>query len=108
MAKHCQVTTTTDSAEAAEALARSAVTARLAACGQVSGPITSVYWWEGKVDSAAECVVVFKTTSDRAEALIAHVRAEHTYDTPEIIVTPVTGGNPAYLAWLDEETRSGE
>jgi len=52
--------------------------------------------------------VVFKTTSDRAEALIAHVRAEHTYDTPEIIVTPVTGGNPAYLAWLDEETRSGE
>jgi periplasmic divalent cation tolerance protein len=108
VAKHCQVTTTTDSPEAAEALARSAVTARLAACGQVAGPITSVYWWEGKVDSAREWLVVFKTTSDRAEALIAHVRAEHTYDTPEIIVTPVTGGNPAYLAWLSEETRSGE
>jgi periplasmic divalent cation tolerance protein len=51
---YCQVVTTTDSAEAADALARGAVEARLAACGQVVGPITSTYRWQGAVETARE------------------------------------------------------
>jgi periplasmic divalent cation tolerance protein len=104
MADHYQVSTTTDSPEAAEELARSAVEARLAACGQVVGPIRSVYWWDGKVDDAQEWLVLFKTTAARVDALVEHVRARHSYDVPEVICTPVTGGNPAYLAWLTQET----
>lgn len=100
----CQVTTTIDDRTAAEALARSAVEARLAACGQLVGPITSVYRWEGAVETAAEWMVVFKTTASVAAALVEHVRSRHPYRVAEILVTPVVDGNPAYLAWVAEST----
>jgi periplasmic divalent cation tolerance protein len=104
-AEYCQVSTTTDSPEAAAELARSAVEARLAACGQVVGLINSVYWWEGKIDNAQEWMVLFKTTTQASDALVEHIRTHHSYDVPEVICTPVTGGNPAYLCWIREETR---
>ncbi|WP_435830573.1 divalent-cation tolerance protein CutA [Polymorphospora rubra] len=96
--------TTTDSRTAADALARSAVEARVAACGQVMGPISSTYWWEGQVETAEEFYVVFKTTADRYPALEQHVRANHSYDVPELVATPITAGNPDYLAWVTTET----
>ena len=89
------------------ALSRSAVEARLAACGQVVGPIKSTYWWEGKVETAQEWYVVFKTTTERYPALEAHIREQHSYDVPEIVVTPIVAGNPAYLDWVTTETRQG-
>lgn len=105
--RHVQAVTTTDSEEAAQALSRSAVEARLAACGQVVGPIKSTYWWEGKVETAQEWYVVFKTTTERYPALEAHLRERHGYDVPEIIVTPIVAGNPAYLDWVTAETSQG-
>lgn len=103
---HFQVSTTVDSKDEATALARSAVEARVAACGQIIGPINSVYWWEGKIDTAAEWLVLFKTTEERSTALVDHLRTQHSYDVPEVIVTPIVGGNPAYLSWVDDETRA--
>jgi periplasmic divalent cation tolerance protein len=100
----CQVSTTTDSSESAARLARSAVEARVAACGQVVGPISSVYWWNRSLDSAQEWLVLFKTTSERSDALVEHIRSRHPYEVPEIICTPITGGNPAYLRWVSDET----
>ncbi|KUH35723.1 MULTISPECIES: divalent-cation tolerance protein CutA [Streptomyces] len=98
------VLTTTDSAAKAGELARSAVEARVAACAQVSGPVTSVYRWEGAVENAQEWQVLFKTARARYEALEAHLRAHHDYDTPEIIATPVVRGDAGYLAWVERET----
>lgn len=98
------VTTTIDDEDKAAALARSAVEARLAACAQVGGPVTSVYWWEGAIEEATEYTVTFKTTGALADVLVAHVSDEHAYDIPEIIVTPVSGGNAAYLTWVGQET----
>jgi periplasmic divalent cation tolerance protein len=103
--QHCQVVTTIDSREAADALARGAVEARVAACAQVGSPISSTYWWEGKVETAQEWPITFKTTMDRYPALEAHIRGHHSYDVPEILCTPVVAGNPAYLEWLTTETR---
>lgn len=97
------VTTTTDSREKAEALARSAVEARLAACAQVSGPVTSVYHWRSAVETAEEWQVVLKTTGGRYAALEAHLLAAHDYETPEILATAVVGGSAAYLEWLETE-----
>jgi len=97
-----QVTTTTDSLEAARALARSVVEARLAACAQVSGPIESVYRWQGQIEQAQEWVVVFKTLASVYPRLEAHVREEHTYEVPEILATLISEGNPAYLSWVEE------
>jgi periplasmic divalent cation tolerance protein len=103
--QYCQVVTTTDARDAAESLSRSAVEARVAACGQVSGPIISTYWWQGQVETAEEWRITFKTPLDRYAALEQHIRDHHSYDVPEILGSPVTAGNPAYLDWLTEETR---
>ncbi|OII68793.1 MULTISPECIES: divalent-cation tolerance protein CutA [unclassified Streptomyces] len=99
------VLTTTDSAAKAEELARGAVGAGLAACAQISAPVTSVYRWEGAVESAREWQVLFKTADDRYAALEAYLREHHPYDTPEIIATPVLRGSAEYLAWITRETR---
>lgn len=105
--RHYQVTTTVGARAAADALARSAVSARVAACGQVSGPVTSTYWWQGAVQTGEEWYVVFKTTAERYPALEQHIRDEHEYDVPEIVATPIVGGHPAYLAWVGAETDAG-
>jgi periplasmic divalent cation tolerance protein len=102
--QHAQAVTTTDSREAAQALSRSAVEARVAACGQVVGPIHSTYRWAGKVETAEEWYVVFKTTAERYPALERHIRDHHSYDVPEIVLTPIVAGNPAYLSWVTTET----
>jgi periplasmic divalent cation tolerance protein len=101
---YLQVTTTTDSEAEARKLAELAVQSRLAACGQVLSPFTSVYWWEGKVENAQEWMVVLKTTAGRVDQLIDRLRAEHSYDTPEIVAVPIVSGNPAYLDWITAET----
>lgn len=101
---YVQVTTTTDSRQEAADLARSAVTERLAACAQLVGPIASTYWWEGEIESAEEWMVLFKTTAARFEELAAHITEQHSYDTPEIIATPVVAGSGDYLSWIGEQT----
>ncbi|MCE7079131.1 divalent-cation tolerance protein CutA [Streptomyces sp. ST2-7A] len=98
------VFTTTDSAEAAEELAAGAVERRLAACGQVGAPITSVYRWRGEVRREREWQVSLKTTAARWEALRAHLEEAHSYDEPEIIALPVAAGTAGYLAWVAGET----
>ncbi|MGW0820229.1 divalent-cation tolerance protein CutA [Streptomyces sp. NPDC002845] len=107
MADHLTVLTTTDSAERAQTLATSAVDAGVAACAQIDGPITSVYRWEGEVQTDQEWRVLYKTTAERYAELEAHIKSVHDYDTPEIIATPVTHGSDAYLSWVTEETAKG-
>ncbi|MFD7614345.1 divalent-cation tolerance protein CutA [Streptomyces sp. NPDC059828] len=98
------VLTTTGSAAQAEALARGAVEARLAACAQTSGPVTSVYHWQGAVETSQEWQILLKTTEDRYDALETHLKERHDYATPEIIATPVVRGSADYLEWVAAET----
>ncbi|WP_125776460.1 divalent-cation tolerance protein CutA [Antribacter gilvus] len=98
-----QVATTFDDEAAALEVADGAVRARLAACAQLEGPITSVYRWKGEVQREREWRLVLKTRPELAEALVLHLRALHTYDVPEIVVTPIVGGNAEYLAWAAGE-----
>ncbi|MBB4687070.1 divalent-cation tolerance protein CutA [Amycolatopsis jiangsuensis] len=104
-ADHVVVITTVDSEAAARTLAASAVEARLAACAQIVGPITSVFRWAGEVQTATEWRIECKTAADRSGALEEFLNVRHTYDVPEVVVTPIVGGSPRYLAWLVEETR---
>jgi periplasmic divalent cation tolerance protein len=105
-AEHLIVMTTTDSEDKAGALAAGVVDAKLGACAQVVGPITSVYRWEGAVQTDPEWRIEIKTTSDRAAALVDHIKANHTYDTPEVVAVPITGGSAEYLAWMIEESKA--
>lgn len=101
---YLQVVTTTDSREEADKLARSAVERRLAACAQVAGPVTSTYWWEGAVQTASEWQCLLKTTAERFGELREHLEREHSYETPEIVATPIVAGTAAYLDWIAGET----
>ncbi|WP_329127725.1 divalent-cation tolerance protein CutA [Streptomyces sp. NBC_01465] len=105
-ARWLTVLTTTDTEAKAKALASGAVEARLAACAQISGPVTSVYRWQGAIETAEEWQVLLKTAADRYDALESHLASAHDYETPEIIATPVVGGSAEYLAWLTDETRA--
>lgn len=98
------VMTTTDSAEHAEQLARGAIEGRLAACAQISAPVTSVYRWQGALETGQEWQVLFKTAQARYPELERYLLGAHDYDTPEIIATPITRGGAGYLSWIEEET----
>ncbi|MGH4026980.1 MAG: divalent-cation tolerance protein CutA [Pseudonocardiaceae bacterium] len=105
-ADHVIVSSTTDSEEAARRLADGVINAHLGACAQIVGPITSVYRWESEVQADQEWRVEVKTAADRVPALTEYLKAEHSYDVPEIIATPITGGSAEYLSWLVAETRA--
>jgi len=104
---YLQVTTTTATQEEARQIARSSVERRLAACAQVIGPIVSTYWWQGGIETAGEWMCLLKTPASEFEPLARHIRAEHSYDTPEITATPISLGSPDYLAWIERETVGG-
>lgn len=105
---YLQVQTTTDSRAEAMNLARAAVEARVAACGQVAGPIASTYWWNDELERAEEWFVFFKLPADRYEELAELIARKHSYDEPEIIALPIVAGAAGYLQWLSEETRPAE
>lgn len=104
-AEHLQVQTATDSQVEAEGLARGAVDERLAACVQVVGPVSSTFRWHGGIERATEWICLMKTTVERFDALVAWVQDEHSYDTPEIIATPIVRGGRDYLQWMTSETQ---
>lgn len=105
MTDYTQVLTTTDSPEAAERLARSITAARLAACVQIIGPIRSIYWWRDKVEDAQEWQLLIKTITGRLPELERHIKANHSYETPEIIASEIPWGSREYLDWVTAETR---
>jgi len=84
----------------ARALAKSALRAKLAACANLVPKIESHYWWNGKIESGAETLLLFKTTRVKLAALEKLILAEHPYDTPEFLVLPLGAGTKKYLAWL--------
>ncbi|MEU7432597.1 MULTISPECIES: divalent-cation tolerance protein CutA [Streptomyces] len=103
-ARFLTVMTTIDSEAKAAQLARGAIEGRLAACAQISAPVTSVFRWDNAVETGQEWQVLFKTAEARYDALEAYLLDAHDYDTPEIIATPVTRGGAGYLSWVTKET----
>ena len=97
---YLEVHVTTPDAGTAASLAHLLVEERLAACVQVVPGVTSVYWWEGSVETAEEQLLLVKTTTERFDALCRRVRAEHPYDTPEVVAVPVAAIDERYAAWL--------
>ncbi len=97
--------TTCGQREDAQKLARLLVESKLAACSQVSGPITSFYWWQGKLEQDEEWQVKSKMPSENFEKALAVLKEKHPYDLPQIIAVPVTKALPQYSEWVFAETR---
>jgi len=99
------VLTTVANREEATRLGHTLVEERLAACATVIPAVESIYWWEGKIDSSAETLLLIKTHAERIDALEARIKELHSYRTPEFLVLAVESGSHAYLAWLEASLR---
>ena len=82
------------------------VGAKLAACVNIHGPMTSVYEWEGKREASEEFAAFIKTRRELAERAIGTARPLHPYTVPCFLILPIEGGNEDYLAWARERTQS--
>lgn len=98
------VYTTWPSADEAEAVGRTIVEQRLAACVNILPGMISHYAWGGKVERAEEAVMLIKTRASLAERVGALVKQLHSYTTPAIMVLPVESLDLAYHAWIVQET----
>ncbi len=90
----------------ARRLAQSALRARLVACVSLVPKIESHYWWQGKVETGHEVLMILKTSRHRLAALEQHILERHPYDTPEFVVLPLTGGARPYLDWITASVKS--
>jgi len=99
-----QVITTLPSEQTAKALAETLLDKKLAACVQISGPITSYYWWHGTKEAATEWLCLAKTTPQRQADLQTLIAECHPYELPEILVIQGTA-NESYSQWLVETLR---
>jgi periplasmic divalent cation tolerance protein len=100
MTEIIQVVTTTSSKDEAHAIASALVTRHLAACVQVFGPISSIYRWQGNLESSQEWTCAIKTRRSRYQAVEDAIRALHSYEVPEILAFSVVDGNQNYLDWV--------
>lgn len=98
---------TTPDRDTAMRIGRALLEARLAACINIMDGMQSVYWWQGALEEARECVLLVKSDAARADAITAKVLEMHPYETPCVAFLPIEGGNPAYLAWIERESGGG-
>ena len=92
---------TTATEEEAHRIAEILVKQRKAACVNIVPEVNSLFWWQGKLDSARESLLIVKTKASMFPKVVETVKEVHSYEVPEIIALPIISGNEDYLKWLD-------
>ena len=90
--------------EEALRIGRTIVSESLAACANVLDGMTSVFRWNGELNQESEALLLLKTRSELAAAVVHRVQELHPYDVPAILVLPIEGGSNLFLSWIGEET----
>ncbi len=85
----------------AEKLAKQLVTEKLAACINIMPNLTSIYQWQGSIETASECLLMIKTKKDQYQAIENWIKANHPYELPEIVAVSIEHGLPEYLQWIN-------
>jgi periplasmic divalent cation tolerance protein len=98
---------TTANAEEARRIADVLLNERKAACINIVPRVSSLFWWQGKVDSAQENLLIVKTKASVLGEVVNLVKEHHSCDVPEVIALPIIGGNRDYLEWLGKEVKQG-
>ena len=94
---------TTAADEEAQLISRVLLEQRKAACINIVPRVSSLFWWQGSIDSAQESLLVVKTRAPLVAEIVQLVKEIHSNDVPEIIALPIVAGNQDYLEWLDRE-----
>ena len=95
------VLVTTASKQEAEKITQHLLDLKLIACGNIIGPVSSIFRWSGKIEKAEEYLTIMKTRRDLFNKLTEAVKALHSYEVPEILALPIVEGSKAYLGWLE-------
>ena len=82
-------------------IARGLLRAKLIACANIVKGVQSLFWWQGKIDSSKEVLLILKTKKILFKKVLNQVKSLHSYQTPEIIALPIVNGSKDYLRWLD-------
>ena len=96
---------TASNSEEAHKIAKVLLSQRKAACVNIVPGISSLFWWQDKLDSAQESLLIIKTKASLLNQIVTLVREIHSYEVPEIIALPIIGGNQDYLEWIDKEVK---
>jgi periplasmic divalent cation tolerance protein len=103
--EYIQVLTTVEKKEEAEKIAEILLKKRVGSCIQIF-PITSLYWWKGKIEKAEEWMCFIKTKKNLYKKVEKLIKENHSYETPEIIAIPINEGSKSYLKWLNCEVKN--
>jgi len=95
----------TSNRKEAEKIANALLAEKLAACVNILDGVHSLFWWQGKIDSSNEALLMVKTKSALLQDIIHRVKELHSYDVPEIIALPIVGGSQKYLSWISESVK---
>ena len=90
--------------EVALKIAHALIERKLAACVNILAECTSVYRWQGKLETAAEVPLLIKTRAAIYDDVEAAIKSLHPYELPEIVAVPIERGLPDYLEWINAET----
>ena len=94
---------TAGSIEESRAIAQVLLDKNKAACVNIVPQVESLFWWQGKVDSEREYLLVIKTKASVLDEVTKLVKQVHSYEVAEVIAMPIIGGNEDYLKWVDDE-----
>lgn len=100
MEKLSLIYVTTSSREEAVKIGRTLLEKKLCACINVWGGMESTYWWEGKLETAQEWVLLVKAPSAKVDLIVPTIKATHSYSTPCVLAWDIARGNPDYVKWL--------
>jgi len=100
MSSYIVVFMTVPDKKEATKIAQSLLKEKLIACANIVGPVSSLFWWKGKIDKASEFLVIMKSKKNLFKKLSERVKKLHSYEVPEVIALPVIDGLPSYLNWL--------
>ena len=89
----------------AKRIARALVGRKLVACVNIINNIKSIYWWQERVNSSNEILLLAKSKKALLGKIIRQVKSLHSYQVPEIIALPIISGNKDYISWINESVR---
>ena len=101
--EHVVLFITTADEEEARLISRVLLEQKKAACVNIVPGVSSLFWWQGNIDSAQESLLVVKTRAMLVDDIVQLVKQLHSNDVPEIIALPIVGGSKDYLEWVDRE-----
>jgi len=96
---------TTATAEEAGRISEVLLNERKAACVNIVPKVSSLFWWQDKIESAEENLLIVKTKAPLLNEVVRLIIENHSYEVPQVIALPIVGGNQDYLEWIDKEVK---